>query len=214
MIYFYCILHLHCQFVGHICKIFLQHVKVVASVFENFITIRSKTNGVYRLQSGVPFGVLSSVRSGVRSGVRCPLRKWPVTFFEDTGHRTLGEKSDLCQGGYSITLFWTRMKTAVTFILKIKNDFIFKRFKKNSQRVIIKKILKNFLHAILQIKFWKKKWGIWLLVEIGKKNSRFAEVREGIPSDIPSYFRFFIISTIVSFFSTFVWFNFQLYLPK
>ena len=98
MIYFYCILHLHCQFVGHICKIFLQHVKVVASVFENFITIRSKTNGVYRLQSGVPFGVLSSVRSGVRSGVRCPLRKWPVTFFEDTRHRTLGAKSDLCQG--------------------------------------------------------------------------------------------------------------------
>ena len=61
----------------YICKIFLQHVKVVASVFENFITIRSKTNGVYRLQYGVPFGVLSSVRpgvrSGVRSGVQCPV---------------------------------------------------------------------------------------------------------------------------------------------
>ena len=97
----------------------------MASVFENFIT-RSKTNGVYRLQSGVPFGVLFSVRSGVR----CPLRKWPVTFFEDTGHRTLGAKSDLCQGGYSITLPKLDIFIYFFFIFDLNsaNHFFFLKF--------------------------------------------------------------------------------------
>ena len=38
LIYFHFILHLHCQFPGHICKIFLDHTKVVLSVCKNFIT--------------------------------------------------------------------------------------------------------------------------------------------------------------------------------